>query len=413
MQMPVGNTDPVARAVLALTGNELFHAGRELPEQTDWAAVFDECGRQTVTVHGWKQAKISGILPESVAHAWEEAAVGAAVHSLQVTWEHNDLDARMRQAGIPYVVLKGSASARYYPEPLDRQMGDVDFLVKREDMERAGRLLAEAGFQPWEEKHICHVVYRKGPAHLEMHFEPAGVPHGEAGELVRGWMADAMDCARTIPCEQGYLSVPSDFHHGLVLLLHTSHHLLGEGIGLRHLCDWAVFSASLSSDRFREVFEEKLKRIGLWKFACILTWTSARWLGSPLPEWAGRPEPRMADALIEDIFKGGNFGRKQEGKVYESYLISSRGKDGVGRISMPRQFLRSLNEMVCTHWPAAGRIPLLLPAGWLFFCGRYLLRMAAGKRPPVRTGSLIQNAVQRKNLYTQFRLFESEERISK
>ena len=147
MQTPVGNTDPVARAVLALTGNELFHAGWELPEQTDWAAVFDECGRQTVTVHGWKQAKITGILPESVAHAWEEAAVGAAVHSLQVTWEHNDLDARMRQAGIPYVVLKGSASARYYPEPLDRQMGDVDFLVKREDMERAGRLLEEAGFQ--------------------------------------------------------------------------------------------------------------------------------------------------------------------------------------------------------------------------------------------------------------------------
>lgn len=413
MQASMKIADPVVRTVLALTGNELFHAGWEITEKVDWQAVYDECRRQTVIVHGWKQAKTLGVLPDSVADIWEKAAVGSAVHSLQVTWEHNELDARMRQAEIPYVILKGSASARYYPEPLDRQMGDVDFLVKKESMDRAGRILEEAGFRPWNEKHICHVVYRKDSVHLEMHFEPAGVPYGAAGEQVHDCLADIMDCAQVFPWEKGFLCVPADFHHGLILLLHTSHHLLGEGIGLRHLCDWAVFAASFSTEKFREIFEEKLKIIGLWKFACILTQTSARWLGSPLPEWAGKLEPQLADSLIEDIFKGGNFGRKQEGKVYETYLISSRGKDGVGRISMPRQFLRSLNEMVCVHWPAATKIPVLLPAGWVFFGFRYLQLIARGKRPPLHPGKAVRNVVERKKIYRKFALFELAEKERK
>ena len=54
-------------------------------------------------------------------------------------------------------------------------MGDVDFLVRKEDMERAGKVLEQEGFVPWDEEHICHVVYRRLPTHYEMHFEPAGV----------------------------------------------------------------------------------------------------------------------------------------------------------------------------------------------------------------------------------------------
>ena len=55
--------------------------------------------------------------------------------------------------------------------------------------------------------------------------------------------------------------MPSHFHHGLNLLLHTNQHLLGEGLGLRHLCDWAVFAAGFSDEEFRELFEEKLKAV--------------------------------------------------------------------------------------------------------------------------------------------------------
>lgn len=70
------------------------------------------------------------------------------------------------------------------------------------------------------------------------------------------------------------------------------HHLLGEGIGLRHLCDWAVFADSLKEKEFRSLFETKLKSIGLWKFACILSQVCYKYLHCHNLSWL---EGRYAD----------------------------------------------------------------------------------------------------------------------
>ena len=42
---------------------------------------------------------------------------------------------------MPYVAMKGLASAMYYPDPSLRSMGDVDFLVTKENVSHAGKLL--------------------------------------------------------------------------------------------------------------------------------------------------------------------------------------------------------------------------------------------------------------------------------
>lgn len=46
------------------------------------------------------------------------------------------------------------------------------------------------------------------------------------------------------------------------MLLHVAGHLINTGIGLRHLCDWAVFVAKFSDEGFCEMFEDKLKAVG-------------------------------------------------------------------------------------------------------------------------------------------------------
>ena len=396
----------VCEAVLALTANALFDAGRTVPAGIDWRKVYEESCQQTVQVLAFRAAGEAGA-PQECLEEWRKKTVASVCSSLRVSWQHNELDRMMREAGIPYVVLKGCASALYYPDPSERIMGDVDFLVRKEDMGRAGSVLEQAGFVPWEEEHICHVVYRRPPEHYEMHFEPAGVPYGRAGVLVRDALRDVMEEARDVEYENGMLSCPSPFHHGLILLLHTVHHFLGEGIGLRHLCDWAVFAASLSEEEFREIFEEKLRAIGLWRFAQILTQTAEHCLGCPHREWTGAPEPELADAMIGEIFAGGNFGRKEKDRTYESYLISNRGKGGVGRTSMLRQMIFSLNEIVRTKWPKAKKMRVLLPAGWVYFGVKYLLKVAAGTRPPLHPVRIISGAAQRKDVYKEFRLFEN------
>lgn len=105
---------------------------------------------------------------------------------------------------------------------------------------------------------------------------------------------------------------------------------------------------------------------------------------------------------MKNLFIGGNFGRKQEGRAYETYLISSRGKDGVGKRNMFFQAVKSINEMVYTHWAIAKRVKILLPAGWVYYCSRYLIRIAMGKRDPIHLKKLGERARERRSVYEKF-----------
>lgn len=395
------------KTILILLSRDLFKTSRSIPQDPDWEEVYQECLRQSAPILVWN-ALDKAQIPVDTVERWKNTVIASAYHNLQVAWQHLLVDRLMEKGRIPYVILKGSASGAYYPAPMDRIMGDVDFLVSPDHLERAGEILKAEGFIPWEEEHICHVVYRKENIHLEMHFEPAGVPYGKPGELVREYMKDVMEQAREIQVEGGKLRVPSRFHHGLILLLHTSHHLTGEGIGLRHLCDWAVFVATMTDEEFRQLFEEKLKAIGMWRFARLLTQTCIRYLGCPARPWTGKEEPDLTAAMIRDIFDGGNFGNKEENRKQEAYLISNRGKDGVGKRSILWQLAASMNEVVRTHMPAAQKFPVLLPLGWVFYGGRYWIRMMKGQRPKIQPREMLEGASSRRELYRQFGLFQRE-----
>ena len=393
----------IEQTVLDLTANALFGLEKKIPEDVNWMAVWEEALVQAVEVIDFADSKS---VPSEVRLAVKSTIKKLIARNVSMDWEHAHVHEMMSKAGIPYVILKGYASASYYPVPMLRGMGDVDFLIASEDLQRAGETLKEKGYKPWDENHICHVVYKNEVSRLEVHFEPSGIPNGRAGELVREYLSDTLAAAEEIETQEGKMRLPSVFHHGLIILLHTSHHLTGGGIGLRHLCDWAVFAASLTDEEFCSLFEEPFKAIGMWKFAQVLTQTSIRFLGAPKRKWVGEEDKELTHALIKDILAGGNFGQKDASRGQESLLISSHGKDGVGNKSSLRQLIISMNEIVFLKWPVSKNIKIILPFGWIFYGGRYLVRMIMGKRPGINLKKVTSEAALRKELYSRLDIFE-------
>lgn len=375
-------------------------------EKTNWLEVLKEAQSQAVTQLVYSVLDKSLLTPEE-AKQWKLSSSATISDNIRILHNHSLLHEWMTDAHIPYVVLKGAASASYYPIPSYRSMGDVDFLVRKEDLDRAGKVLEEKGLTPWDEEHISHIVYRGPKKHYEMHFNLAGTPHGDAGELVRDYTADVFEKATVKKIGVGEAVLPAPFHHGLILLLHTCHHLTGEGVGLRHLCDWAAFENGLSDDEFRELFEEKLKALGLWRFAQILTRLSIRYLGAEDREWAVA-EDVIVGNLMEDILTGGNFGKKDSDRGMYAAFLSDRGKDGVGNTSMAGQFRKSINDMIYRYWPAAKKYKILLPIGWVYFGARRVLMEMTGKRKKTDIGRFMGGATERRNLYKQFHLYEAE-----
>lgn len=399
------NLTSTENALLSLVSNALFDAPLSLPEKLDWKKVADEAMAQAVLPLAFYRQ--TDILRESWPDGYS-LLQRIVSNSIKVDYNHSHLHRLMSDAGVPYVTLKGCASAFYYPQPIYRSMGDVDFLVAQADLERVGKVLEADGFTQLRQKHNCHIVYRKPGAHFEMHFEPPGIPEKKAGELVREYLKDIFAESVEIKTDTGSAVIPGDFHHGLILLLHTYHHLTGEGVGLRHLCDWAVFANSLSDTRFKEIFEEKLKSVGLWRFAQLLTQLAVFFLGMPEKRWAMENVDRdLLNKMISDIFAGGNFGCKDKNRSQETMMISSRGKNGVGNSSMAGQMIKSVNSAIYLKWPASKRFKILLPFGWVFYGTRYLIRVMTGKRQKINVSSTVRGAKRRRELYKEFHLYET------
>ncbi len=394
-------SNKIEQILLDLLANSLFKVGREITcDSVKWPLVWHEAYSQAVTLIAF-----SGSTPENCSEQFLLKMRGTLQNDMRrvmhVNKEHLKLHKIMTEAKIPYVILKGVASAAYYPDPLLRVMGDVDFLVNESDVPSACEALERNGFTRNPKEHEKHIVYFDDGGNFEMHITPAGVPKGAEGDKVRELLKGIVENSKTLETAFGTVVVPSDFHHGLVILLHTCCHFTSEGIGLRQLCDWAAFVSHFTDEKFCYLFEEKLRSIGLWRFAQVLTQVCTECVGLPERSFTGDCDGVLIKDFTADIFKSGNLGQKNATSVQESVLSQ---KDS--RKSFLGNFISSVNEIVYFYWNFTKKFKILLPLGWLFFGGRYIIRSLIGKRPKISVKKLKDRTDARNSLYEEIKLFK-------
>lgn len=393
--------------LLSLISESLFVKNETVSlDSIDFLKLWKEAEIQTVPLLSMNQIEAKGASQEEKAY-FKNKLQSYFFRNIAVGTEHCHLHDLLTDAGIPYVIIKGMASSVYYPDELMRLMGDVDFIVSQNDMNKVDKILIADGYTPRKKENSHHVTYDKNSMRCEMHFLPPGIPAGETGEKIIGFFDDIIEQSSEKETSLGKMSLPSAYHHGLIILLHTVHHLTGDGLGLRHLCDWAVFASSFTEDEFRKTFEEKLRSVGLWKFAVVLTDACAKFLGSTLKLTDEAAENMCIDKLIEDVFSSGNFGQKNPDRSHESLFISGRNSDDKKGKSLFLNAIVSVNEIVYSHWKFVRKFKLFLPFGWLFFGGRYIIRSLMGKRPEIRMKQVVHEARERQKFYDELKIFEN------
>lgn len=372
-------------------------------EGIDWDAVFKEATAQAVLLSAFDAAGVyKSHIPQDVYFGWFQKVSRGLMKNMQVNHAQRELTALLEEHGYPFVILKGEAAAAYYPRPDLRHLGDVDFLIDPAQKEAIAALLEANGYTGSMEHHICHTVFKKPGAHLEMHFEIAGIPYGQPGERVRAYMQSALAEARR---NSGF-STPAPAHHGLILLLHMGHHMVAEGLGLRHLCDWAAFVDRTAGEAFwEERLLPHLREIGLLKYACVMTKTAARAIGTVCPDWA-QAEDDLCDAVLHDILTGGNFGRKDKERSSAGMMISQHGKDGIGQSSM-HNLWNTLHRSTAEVFPVVKKVRVLHPVLDVYRAGLYLAKRAVGKRPSLL--KMAPLAQERRSVYERLEIFETVE----
>ena len=396
----------VQEDLIHIIANQLFGANFTVPDSLDCKPILAEAEHQAVfpAVFSYLEKALSS--KESIIQYKNQNAQYLALN-IRNLYYHAELHKLLSDHGIPYVALKGQASSYYYPNPLLRAMGDVDFLVQTSDIGLVDDLLRAQGFykQKGTEKHDYHWAYKKDNESLEMHWDIPGMPQ-KNNETIKAYLADIINKRQVINRTGGEIAIPSAFHHGLVLLLHTISHMTSSGVGLRHLCDWLVFENSMAENDFVCAFENSLEDIGLWTFAQILTKTGVLFFGCAEREWCKEADEAICAAFLEDILVGGNFGAKDNTRLSQAKLIRNNVTKEVTDKDILKNILISINEKAKRDYPVVKKNPILLPVGWILVCAQYLYHIARGRRNNVFDRTILTDAVARKKLYSELKLFE-------
>ncbi len=371
----------------------------------DWQQVKEESAKQAVSLLAFDATpKCKEYIPKKIYDEWFLLSLRCLRKNAAVLrWQEGlieILDARR----FGYIILKGFASASYYPDPQKRIMGDVDFLIPQAIQKEVEDALTDAGYKKSLDEHICHRLFRKSDELLEMHFEVAGIPFGDAGDLFRRYLKDATE--KYFENEQPPFRNPLPEIHGAIILLHTIHHLQGEGLGLRHFCDWAYFVEKTKDEAFwAEKLLPLMKKSGTLRFSQIITKAAHLYLGTACPPWAADADESLCAQLIADVFAAGNLGQKDQNRAGAGRMISQNGKNGMENGKLANQFLTLKNSMYYSY-PFLRRWKILYPIIFVWRIIRYLLLMLQGKRPSLIKASA--HADERMALYKQFKLYENE-----
>ncbi len=403
------------KLLLDILKYRLFAGDKPEIENCSVKAVADEAMAQTVftAVFPVIEKTLQKNYPEDYG-SFSEFYLSNMILNSGNLHDHGELHRIMSENNIPYTIIKGFSSAYYYPDHALRDMGDVDFLVKNEDFKKAGDVLISEGFKREHESKDgdIHEAYTRNTFSIwELHRCLNGIPEGEIGESIRSRLSKIIDQSKLIKLENSEFRIPDEFSHGLIMLLHTASHLTSEGVGLRHLCDWAVFVSRYSDSDFNSMFKSELEKLGLYKFAQVLTLTAERHLGAPKKGWAqaAQFDESITDELILDILSGGNFGKKDTNRYREIKYIQNRGERTVDNKNLFTQLVSTLNKKVYSQHKFIDRHRFLLPAGWVAEGAKYTGLLITGKRKNKGTADMLKEASKRKEIYSSFELFNNND----
>lgn len=288
-----------------------------LPDDIPWEKVVSDARRQTVLglVCDALQA-----LPQEKQPSGE---MMTRLRSFRINSvrTHSMLNSRLadvlsilRGEGIEPVLFKGQGLAANYPDPTARQCGDIDLYVGGPDYGRACEVaMKHFGVHENDSESIKHYHLKYKEVDVELHRIAESLPGVRADRLYQEWTLKHLhgNDLRKVGIGDAEVFLPPYQFDCVYVLNHLWHHFVNGGIGLRQVCDWAMYLHCFHGRIDVSVLEDDLRSFRLTKVWGLFADIAVRYLGLPseeCPLYDGKASKRTGPVL-DMIFSEGNFGK--------------------------------------------------------------------------------------------------------
>ena len=294
-----------------------------VPSKTEWEELFEEAQRQTVAgmlLEGLEHLSIEQRPSQLLILEWIGEAQIVEQTGLLHRERAGELTRVFNAGGFRSVVLKGLSSAERYPNPLRRQCGDIDIWVdgSRKDISSwmKGRGI-EAEHSEWH--HIGTKFF--DDVEVEVHVHPSWMYNPWHNRELQKFFSKNKDCSKHT--DRGYNVTTATFD-SVYQLTHVFHHLLEEGVGVRHIVDYYYVLIKLRDDKdnHQSTTSEDakgteiiavLRKLGLIKFAAAIMYVMKEVCGAEDGILLCEPDEKEGRFLMNEVMAAGNFGIQRVG----------------------------------------------------------------------------------------------------
>ena len=394
----------VQQETLRLLGAALRNEPFEHKPGTDWKAVYQEMCVQGVVA--FPRKIILGMpLDAELKKTWDQAAMANIAYCLKLTYAELEIKRWFDAEQIPFAILKGTASAMYYPQPFLRSRGDIDLITCRTDHERACECFEKNGFIRKESEgkdNVRHVAFAKNGVTVELHRYFSSFLESEKDFSLQEMIEDGIHHAGLI--EEGENGVPvlPDPVNGLILLSHIVQHKDG-GIGLRQWLDFVVYAQTvLTDDQWNQSFHQKTEKYGYTRLAKVLVRTGQIYLGLCKDlHWCGDANDKVCTELMEFMLSLGDLGAKQGAQDFQYTMVLNKTS---GSLKTRFQYLQRTGA---NSWKAVKKHPWLKHFAWLYKLEQYAVKALRGGHPVSRLLKGIRKTKKHRDLFAKLGIVNS------
>ena len=278
------------------------------PSTAEWGELYREAQRQCVVallVDGLERLAAEQRPPQQLLMQWiGQMQIVEANYALQCN-RAKVLTALFAEKGYRSCVLKGVGFAQLYDNPARRQCGDIDLWVDGDRKEIMAWLKGQYSIEHVLWHHVDPAIF--DDVHTEIHFYPGWMYNPFLNRRLQRWFESQKEAQMAkIDSELGFVHSSARFN-AVYSLVHTYHHLIEEGVGLRHIIDYYYIVQSLP-DIERSAVVADLKRLGLLRLASAMMWVLEEVCGMGQELLLCNPDEKDGVFLLDEVMRGGNFG---------------------------------------------------------------------------------------------------------
>jgi len=238
---------------------------------------------------------------------------------------------------IKYVVVKGQSLLPIYTNPDVRLPGDIDLYVSEEDFDRCINLL-KAEYRVERDYNEKHITFQVDDIQIEVHFRLLLLPTVRKQRYWDALVEKDINKNKTIEIEGTCIHTLTPTVNTAYLFIHIYHHFLKEGIGLKQLCDLALFIHKNKNEINWSRLNDLLFSLGYAKAFgafCHLMIDILRLPQGDIPRSLRGRTDLYTRSILKIILSGGNFGQASRRRHYYGILRSIE----TGFISLKRMLL--------------------------------------------------------------------------